>query len=119
MLKLLILPLSILLLLGFARQVVAEPADMSANMIKNQTITAYSSSIDETDDSPFIMANNKRVFYGAVANNCYDFGQVVNIMGYEFVVSDRKNSRYGCEWWDIWLPSKEEALKFGIWYNQV
>ena len=87
-------------------------------ILKNQIITAYSSSPDETWGDPTIMANNQKVFYGAVANNCLPFGTEVNIMGADFIVSDRKNKRYGCEWWDIWLPSKQEAINFGIWYNQ-
>ena len=81
-------------------------------MISGQNITAYSSSVDETDSTPFEMANGERVFYGAVANNHYPFGTVVNIMGYEFVVMDRMNEWYDKNYWDIWQPSKVEAYKF-------
>ena len=97
---------------------ISEPLDMNFEVLKRQIVTAYSSSLDETDDMPEIMANNKKVFYGAVANNCRKFGTEVNIMGADFIVSDRKNKRYGCEWWDLWLPSKKEALEFGIWRGQ-
>ena len=33
-----------------------------------------------------------------------------------FVVEDKMNPRYG-EHLDIWFPTKEEALKFGVHYN--
>ena len=77
-------------------------------------LTAYSSSFDETWGDPFITASGERTRDGIVANNCLPFGTIVEIDGMYFEVLDRKNSRYGCEWFDIWQPSKEAALKFGI-----
>ena len=83
------------------------------------TLTAYSPSVDETDDTPRIAANGREVFEGGLANNCLKFGTMVEINGSVFVVNDRKNSRYGCEWFDLFLDSKEEARQFGIWKNQL
>lgn len=77
-------------------------------------LTAYSSSIDETWGDPHITASGERVRDGVVANNCLSFGTIVEIDGMFFEVLDRKNSRYGCEWFDIWQESKESALQFGI-----
>lgn len=77
-------------------------------------ITAYSSSPDETWGDPFITASGQITRNGIVANNCLPFGTIVEINGVEFEVQDRKNARYGCEWFDIWQPSKQEALNFGI-----
>ncbi len=77
-------------------------------------ITAYSSSLDETWGDPFVTASGERVRNGIVANNCLPFGTLVKINGEYFEVLDRKNSRYGCEWFDIWKPSKQEAINFGI-----
>ena len=39
-------------------------------------LTAYSSSVDETDDTPFITASGKHVRDGIVATNFLPFGEV-------------------------------------------
>ena len=81
-------------------------------------LTAYSSSPDETDDTPHTTAFGTRVRDGIIANNCLPFGtevQIPDIFGDKvFVVEDRKNSRYSCNWVDVWYPSKTEAKDFGI-----
>lgn len=81
-------------------------------------LTAYSSSPDETDETPYITAAGTEVRDGVIANNCLAFGtkiQIPELFGDKvFVVEDRKNTSYGCEWIDLWYPSKEEAKKFGI-----
>ncbi|MCP6720313.1 MAG: 3D domain-containing protein [Patescibacteria group bacterium] len=83
--------------------------------------TAYSSSLDETDNTPFITASGAGVRDGIIANNCLPFGTEIVIPGLfddkVFVVEDRKNSRYGCQWFDIWYSSKSEAKRFGIVRN--
>jgi 3D (Asp-Asp-Asp) domain-containing protein len=76
-------------------------------------VTAYSPSKDETDDSPFITASNRRVFDGLVANNCLPFGTKVKIGDRIYEVWDRMNKRYGCENFDIFFWTKKEALKWG------
>lgn len=76
-------------------------------------VSAYNAEEAQTDDSPFTMASNKRVYEGAVANNCLDFGTEVEIDGEIFVVEDRMNRRYTCEYFDLFKWSKEEALEFG------
>ncbi len=80
----------------------------------NVILTAYSSSYDETWGDPLITASGETARNGVVANNCLPFGTIVEIDGMRFEVLDRKNSRYGCEWFDIWQPSKRDALNFGI-----
>lgn len=79
-----------------------------------RTITAYSSTIDQTDDTPFITANGTKVRRGIVATNELPFGQELMIEGIEgiFVVADRTNKRYKFRI-DIWMPTREEALQFG------
>lgn len=81
-------------------------------------VTAYSSSPDETDDTPYLTASGTEARDGVVANNCWSFGtevQIPEIFGDKiFVVEDRKHSRYDCDWIDVWHPSKEEAEEFGI-----
>ena len=81
-------------------------------------VTAYSSTSDQTDDSPFITASNKYVKDGIIANNMLPFGTKVRIpelYGNKiFVVEDRMNKRMGNQRFDIWMSDKPSALKFGV-----
>lgn len=79
--------------------------------------TAYSSTPDQTDDSPFITARNTHVREGIVAANFLPFGtkiKIPDIYGDRiFIVEDRMNRRY----WhkiDIWFPDRQSALEFGL-----
>jgi len=80
-------------------------------------VTAYSSSIWETQGDPFITASGERVKDGIVANNLLSFDTKIRlpeIFGDKiFVVKDRMNSRKGDFHIDIWFPSRQEALEFG------
>lgn len=95
------------------------------------TATAYSSTSDQTDDSPFITAANTRVRDGVVATNALPLHTKIKIpalFGNKiFVVEDRMNKRYGERATtlnaenlkdggrlDIWFPDTSKALKFGI-----
>ena len=78
--------------------------------------TAYSSTPDQTDSTPFITAANTVVRDGIVAANFLPFGtkiKIPDIFGDKiFTVEDRMNKRY----WhrvDIWFPDRESALNFG------
>lgn len=96
----------------------AKQLPVSANKVKRRTITvtAYSSTPDQTDDSPFITANGTVVRDGVVATNFLPFGTRVRfpeIYGdKEFIVADRMNTRYFYRI-DIWMPDRKDALKFG------
>ena len=83
----------------------------------NVTMTAYSSTPDQTDSTPFITASNTRVRWGTVAANFLPFQTKVRIpqmFGDKvFVVEDRMNKRY----WhrvDVWMPTRQEAIHFGL-----
>jgi 3D (Asp-Asp-Asp) domain-containing protein len=80
------------------------------------TVTAYSSSVDETDDTPFTTASGERVRDGIVAANFLPFGtkiRIPEIFGDKiFVVKDRMASRHA-EKVDIWFETKELAKAFG------
>jgi len=84
----------------------------------NVVLTAYSSSVDETDDTPFITASGITVQDGIIANNLLRFGdkiKIPEIFGDKiFVVQDRMNQRKSSYQFDIWMPSKEQALHFGV-----
>ncbi len=78
--------------------------------------TAYSSSVDETDDTPFITASGSHVRNGIIAANFLPFGSKIKlptIFGDKvFTVEDRLKEGYN-DRIDIWFPSKGEALDFG------
>lgn len=85
-------------------------------------ITAYSSTIDQTDSTPFITANGSQVRDGIVAANFLSFGTKIKIPKlYDnkvFSVEDRMNKRYYYHL-DIWMPTREEAKQFGVKYVEV
>lgn len=85
-------------------------------------VTAYSSTPDQTDSSPFITASGSYVRDGIVASNFLRFGTRVrfpDIYGDKiFIVEDRmalKNSHK----MDIWFPSRSQAINFGLKYLRV
>ena len=82
-------------------------------------VLAYSSTVDQTDDDPFITASGEKVRDGIVANNCYAFGTMLIIDFKVYTVLDRMNERYGCEYFDIWMETRQEALDWGVKYIQV
>jgi 3D (Asp-Asp-Asp) domain-containing protein len=88
-------------------------------------VTAYSSTPDQTDDSPFITASNKRVADGIIANNMLPFGTKVRIPELYgdkiFVVEDRMHRRKGLYHADIWMEEYQDAKNFGakITYIEV
>lgn len=90
---------------------------------KNVWITAYSSTPEETDDTPFITASGKKVRPGIIAANFLPFGtkvQIPEVFGEKiFEVEDRMHKRKGDQFIDIWMPSKEEAQEFGIMYAKI
>ena len=79
--------------------------------------TAYSSTSDQTDSSPFTMASGKRVYDGAIAANFLPMGTKVMLPethgGKIFVVEDRMHRRFSNRI-DIWMETEEEAVQFGI-----
>jgi 3D (Asp-Asp-Asp) domain-containing protein len=80
-------------------------------------VTAYSSTPEETDDTPFITAWNTPVRDGIVATNLLPFGSKIRIpelFGDKiFTVEDRMHRRK-TDFVDVWMGSKLEALEFGI-----
>lgn len=84
--------------------------------------TAYSSSVWETDDTPFITASGSYVHWGTVAANFLPFGtkiRIPSIYGDEvFEIKDRMHSRKKIQI-DIWHPSRQGALDFGTKRNRI
>jgi len=88
------------------------------------TATGYSSSVIETDNTPFITASNTRTRTGIIAMSRdmltrynpeapFSFGDVIYISGLgDFVVEDSMNSRWRRRV-DVWFPSRTAAFNFG------
>jgi len=104
----------------YASYVAKESAKEAKEVIQkiNVVITAYSSTPEETDDTPFITASGKTVADGIIANNMLPLGTKVRIPELYgdkiFTVEDRMNSRKSDYHFDIWFPEKQLAINFGV-----
>jgi 3D (Asp-Asp-Asp) domain-containing protein len=80
-------------------------------------VTAYSSTVCQTDNTPFITASGSYVEEGIVANNMLPFGteiMIPELYGDKiFVVEDRMNQKKGYYHVDIWFPEYDQAKDFG------
>ncbi len=81
-------------------------------------VTAYSSTPDQTDDTPFITASGKYVADGIIANNMLPFGTKIRIPelygNKVFTVQDRMNKNKSKYHIDIWMPDRISAINFGV-----
>ena len=82
-------------------------------------LTGYSSTPDQTDDTPWITAANTGVRDGIVASNFLPFYtkiRVPELFGDKvFVVEDRMHERFNdMKIVDIWFPNREAAADFGL-----
>lgn len=80
------------------------------------TVTAYTSSEDETDDRPWETANGNHAGHGSIAcPSKYEFGTTVEIEGSSYTCDDRMNARYRDEeHFDVWMATKTEAKEWGV-----
>lgn len=80
-------------------------------------VTAYSSTPEQTDSTPFITASGTKVKDGIIAANFLPFGTKVKIPEHfgekVFIVEDRMHARKK-NFVDIWMPTTEKALAFGV-----
>ena len=86
-------------------------------------VTAYSSTPDQTDSTPFITASGKSVADGIVANNMLPFGTKIKIPelygNQVFTVEDRMNKDKSNYHIDIWMADKTSAIDFGKKITQI
>ncbi len=91
--------------------------DRPPKQVVRLTVTAYSSTVDQTDGDPFTTASGAKVHDGMIAYNYLPFGTKVrfpDVFGDKvFVVEDRLNPRHGRYIADIWMPTREDAIKWG------
>ena len=80
-------------------------------------VTAYSSTVDQTDDTPFITASNTKVRHGIVAANFLPLGteiQIPEVFGDKIFIVEDKMHRRKTDFVDIWMPTRQDAKNFGI-----
>lgn len=90
------------------------------------TITAYSSTVDQTDATPCITANGYDVCKNnkedIIATNMLPFGTKVRIPELYgdrvFTVQDRMHPRFA-QRVDVWMKSRGEAKKFGVKHAHI
>ncbi len=101
----------------------AIPVQPKTSKTINVIVTAYSSTVEETDSTPFITASGEPVCDGIVANNLLPFGTKIRlpaIFGDRiFVVKDRMHWKKGNYHVDVWFQSTKEALNFGSKYAKM
>lgn len=88
----------------------------------NVAVTFYSSTPDQTDNTPLITANGKLVRDGIAASNFLALGTRIKLPELfgdkHFVIEDRMHSRF-TDRVDVWVPTREEALNQGISFTTV
>ena len=85
----------------------------------SRVVTAYSSTVDQCDSTPFITANGERVDEGTIACPRYiPFGTIIKIDEEIYICNDRMNTRYAHRF-DIWFASREEATEYGKQIKEI
>jgi 3D (Asp-Asp-Asp) domain-containing protein len=103
-------------------QSTAISAPLAITDAKTVWVTAYTSDPDETSDHPLITASGGMVSDGVVAANFLPFGTQIEIpalFGNKiFTVEDRTSAKFGGRV-DIWMPTLNRAVNFGIQHAQI
>ena len=82
--------------------------------LRSAQVTGYTSSSEETDDTPFLTAAQTKTRPGVIAcPRDIPFFTKVEIDGIIYFCEDRLNLRHTNRF-DIWFPTKSEALEWGI-----
>ncbi len=78
-------------------------------------VSAYTSNVDETDDTPFVTSNGTSTKDGVIAcPQRLAYGTEVEIEGKRYVCQDRMNQRYrDKEVYDVWVHDKNTAYEWG------
>ncbi len=84
-------------------------------------VTQYTSSPEETDDTPNLTASGQFTGPGTIAcPSRFKFGTLIQIENRIFKCNDRMNIRYrNSNHFDVWTEEKSDALRFGRQKLQV
>ncbi|MDD5032529.1 MAG: hypothetical protein PHC85_00190 [Candidatus Pacebacteria bacterium] len=98
-------------------EAIPEPPAPKIIETREIVVTAYSSTPDQTDDTPFETAMGTETRDGIVAANFLEFGTKVRlpeVFGDKvFVVEDRM-ARKNSHKVDVWMPTRQDAMCFGV-----
>lgn len=101
-----------------SRPLLPTPANLPVERTAWVMATAYTSSVDETDGDPWTTASGARAGDGVIAANGLPFGTKVRLPDQYgekvFIVLDRMSPRYGNRYVDIWMPTKQQAMQWGV-----
>lgn len=106
------------------RESIVAPTVQAEKRFYSVRVSAYTSSVDQTDDTPFITASGSYVRDGIAAANFLPMGtkfRIPKLFGDKvFVVEDRMNSRYnGTTHVDIFMEDGRAARLFGAQNAQL
>ena len=115
------MPIAVEVKIAKKEAVLPDIADLKTTNHGYHQLTAYTSEVAQTDNSPCITANGFNVcehgIEDTIAANFLKFGtkvRIPEIFGNRvFIVRDRMNKRHP-ERLDVWFKDKGEAIKFGI-----
>ena len=101
-----------------------EIREIRTHKAKAVTVTWYTSTVEECDDTPFITADGTRVKHGIIAIspdllNTFSYGDSLYVDGFGwFTVHDRMNNRWKNRV-DIWTDSRNKAIRNGIQQREI
>ena len=81
-------------------------------------VTAYNSEKNQTDSSPHITITGEKCYQGGIAVSrplelLAPIGSIIIIDGIEYTVNDRMDKRWHDLRADIWMPDKDDAIRYG------
>lgn len=79
------------------------------------SVSAFTSAVAETDDTPNITASGTHVHEGTAACPIrYAFGTRIRVNGKEYICEDRMHPRYrDGNYFDLWMASRSDAIQWG------
>lgn len=106
------------------RESIVAPTSQTEKRFYSAKVSAYTSSVDQTDSTPFITASGSYVRDGIAAANFLPMGtkfRIPKLFGDKvFTVEDRMNSRYnGTTHVDIFMEDGRAAYLFGMQNAQL
>lgn len=82
--------------------------------------TTYNAEVGQTDADPYTMASGRKVYEGAVANNCLSIGSRIQLeTGEILTVEDRMNKRYDCDHFDVFKWDKKDNFKKDLKFKKI
>ena len=115
MIKLLLIsPLFLTALIPGTEIYIENPPHTRSHSFLMAEVTAYTSSENETDSTPYLTAAQTATRDGVIACPRYiPFFTVVEIDSKKYSCEDRMALKHP-DRWDIWMASYEDAIEFGI-----